>query len=290
MKLTLNQVTKRYKYKTALDSITAELNEGIYGVLGANGSGKTTLMQILATVLKPTNGTITLDGREILGMDEEYRELLGYLPQQAGVYRSFSAEKFLLYIAALKGLPRDKAKQKVPELLKLVGLISHRKEKLGKFSGGMRQRVGIAQALLNDPKILIVDEPTAGLDPNERVRFRNILSTIAAERIILLSTHIVSDIEFIAKEIMVLKAGQLIKKAKPEELLDEVHGKVWTVNVRGQEIPAIQSRYKVGNIFSYKEDYTLRIISDTQPHEYAVNKRPNLEDLYLYYFDEERNE
>lgn len=291
MNLTIDNVSKvfkdRIKEKKALDEINLELTTGVYGILGANGSGKTTLMRILASIMKPSKGNVFLDGRDIAVMDHEYRDLIGYLPQHTGLYKSFSAEKFLMYIATLKGLSKEDANQKVDEVLTLVGLFDHRKEKVGKFSGGMKRRVGIAQALLNDPKILIVDEPTAGLDPKERIRFRNLLSKISSNRIVLLSTHIVSDIEFIAKEVLILKKGQLIKKETPQKLLEGINNKVWTVLVPEEEIIHFQSKYKVGNITRLDNKFQLRILNDLKPQTNAENVIPNLEDLYLYYFDEE---
>lgn len=287
MNLTIDHVTKRFGTKTAVDDFSVELNEGVYGILGANGSGKTTLMRILATVSRPTSGSIRLDGENIFQLDHEYRDLLGYLPQHIGLYKNFTAEKFLRYIASLKGLEKEQAQKKVSELLDLVGLRDHRKEKVGKFSGGMKQRVGIAQALLNDPKILIVDEPTAGLDPKERIRFRNLMSTIASNRIVLLSTHIVSDLDYIAKEIIIMKHGKLIQKDNPQNLLQPLNGKVWLVTVSENEIAKYQNHYKVGNVVRGENGIDMRVISDEKPAAGAINQRPNLEDLYLHYFDEE---
>ncbi|MCH1627044.1 ABC transporter ATP-binding protein [Ferdinandcohnia quinoae] len=287
MNLTIDKVTKTFGTKKALKEIKLEITTGVYGILGANGSGKTTLMRILASVMRPSSGHVYLNGKDIVKMDHRYRELIGYLPQHVGLYKSFSAEKFLAYIASLKGLSKAETKRKVAEVLELVGLAEHRKEKVGKFSGGMKRRVGIAQALLNDPKILIVDEPTAGLDPKERIRFRNLLSKISTNRIVLLSTHIVSDIEFIAKEVLILKDGQLIKKETPQELLAGIEDKVWEVTVAEKEVSHYQSMYKVSNITRNQDKFQLRILSDSKPHQYAKNEIPNLEDLYLYYFDEE---
>ncbi|WP_099353772.1 ABC transporter ATP-binding protein [Fredinandcohnia onubensis] len=288
MNLTIENVSKVFDDKKALDSINLEFTTGVYGILGANGSGKTTLMRILASVMKPSSGRVLLDGQDISVLDYRYRDVIGYLPQHVGLYKNFTAEKFLLYIATLKGLSKEQAKEKVAETLELVGLGEHAKKKVGKFSGGMKRRVGIAQALLNDPKILIVDEPTAGLDPKERIRFRNLLSKISTNRIVLLSTHIVSDIEFIAKEVLVLKAGKLIQKQTPQTLLKGIEDKVWTVTVDTEsEITKYQSLYKVGNIARVGHKFELRILSDVKPHQNAVQEHPNLEDLYLYYFDEE---
>lgn len=288
MNLTIESVSKVFDDKKALDSINLEFTTGVYGILGANGSGKTTLMRILASVMKPSSGRVLLDSQDISVLDYRYRDVIGYLPQHVGLYKNFTAEKFLLYIATLKGLSKEDAKAKVAETLELVGLVEHAKKKVGKFSGGMKRRVGIAQALLNDPKILIVDEPTAGLDPKERIRFRNLLSKISTNRIVLLSTHIVSDIEFIAKEVLILKAGKLIQKQTPQSLLKGIEEKVWSVTVDTEsEITKFQSIYKVGNIARVGNKFELRILSDVKPHQNAVQEHPNLEDLYLYYFDEE---
>ncbi|MEH7444144.1 ABC transporter ATP-binding protein [Bacillus sp. JJ1122] len=287
MKLKIENVTKKFGEKHAVDGVTIELTNGVYGFLGANGSGKTTLMRMLAAVSRPTTGTITLNGEEIGKMGDRYRDLLGYLPQHIGYYKHFTVEKFLYYIASLKGLEKHAAKEKVAELLETVNLIEKRKTKMGKLSGGMKQRVGIVQALLNDPKILIVDEPTAGLDPKERIRFRNLLATIAKDRIVLLSTHIVSDIEYIAKEILIMKNGKLIEKDTPQNLIHYIQKKVWCVTAGEAEVPVYQSTYKVGNISRQPEGIELRIISEEKPAANAVNVPVNLEDLYLYYFDEE---
>ncbi|MFD1356873.1 ABC transporter ATP-binding protein [Fictibacillus halophilus] len=287
MKLTIENITKIFKDKNALNDINLELTTGVYGILGANGSGKTTLMRILASVMKPSSGRVLLNGQDIAEMNEKYRELIGYLPQHVGYYKNFTAKKFLKYIAALKGLPKDETNEKVEEVLELVGLSDHHRKKIGGFSGGMKRRIGIAQALLNDPKILIVDEPTAGLDPKERIRFRNLLSKISTNRIVLLSTHIVSDIEFIAKEVLILKEGQLVKKETPQTLLKGIEDKVWTLVIEEKDVPRFQSEYKVGNIARIDDKFQLRILSDDQPQQNAQHDVPNLEDLYLYYFDEE---
>ena len=212
MKLVIDRVSKQYQNRIAVDRVSATLQKGVYGLLGANGAGKTTLMRMLCGILKPTGGTITFDGIDV--SEEAYRAVLGYLPQDFGYYPEFSALDFLLYLAALKGIPKVQAKRKSRELLALVSLQEAEKKKIKTFSGGMKQRLGIAQALLNDPKLLILDEPTAGLDPKERVRFRNFIQTLGKDSIVLLSTHIVSDIEHIADEILMMKAGQLIYRGK----------------------------------------------------------------------------
>ena len=212
MKLVIDRVSKQYQNRIAVDRVSATLQKGVYGLLGANGAGKTTLMRMLCGILKPTGGTITFDGIDV--SEEAYRTVLGYLPQDFGYYPEFSALDFLLYLAALKGIPKAQAKRRSRELLALVSLQEAEKKKIKTFSGGMKQRLGIAQALLNDPKLLILDEPTAGLDPKERVRFRNFIQTLGKDSIVLLSTHIVSDIEHIADEILMMKAGQLIYRGK----------------------------------------------------------------------------
>ncbi|OEH94243.1 ABC transporter ATP-binding protein [Bacillus solimangrovi] len=287
MNLTIENVSKRFGDKVAVSNVSVDLTEGVYGFLGANGAGKTTLMRMLVTLLKPSSGRILFNGKDIEVLDEKYREILGYLPQSIGLYKNYSAEKYLMYIAALKGIEKNTAQKKVDELLEVVNLIEHRKRKIGKFSGGMKQRIGIAQALLNDPKVLIVDEPTAGLDPKERIRFRNLLSSISKDRIILLSTHIVSDIEFIAKELLILKNGELIQKDKPATLLEHMKGMVWTIRIPEHEVQAFQEKYKVGNIVRENDEVSLRIISNRKPDERAIEATPNLEDLYLSYIDQE---
>lgn len=212
MKLTIDRVSKQYKNLIAVDRISANLGKGVYGLLGANGAGKTTLMRMICGILKPTGGTISFDGIDV--GEEAYRAILGYLPQDFGYYPEFNATDFLLYLAALKGIPKIQAKKKADELLELVSLQDARRKKIKTFSGGMKQRLGIAQALLNDPKLLVLDEPTAGLDPKERVRFRELIENLGKESIVLLSTHIVSDIEHIADEILMMKGGQLIYQGK----------------------------------------------------------------------------
>lgn len=290
MRLKIEGITKEYTYKTALDQVSLELTEGVYGLLGPNGAGKTTLMRILADVLEPGEGQITVDGRNKKEMKEEYRALLGYLPQDCGFYRNYSAYKFLMYIAALKGMNKKEAALKSRELLKLVNLEQEWDNKIGGFSGGMKQRLGIAQALLNEPKILILDEPTAGLDPKERVRFRSIISQISKDRIILLSTHIISDIEFIAKELLFLKDGKLIKGGKPQALLKELDGKLWSVQCTEEQLEQLTKEFRVSNAAWKVEGISARILSDEKPAAYAISQEPRLEDLYLYFFDEEPEE
>ena len=220
MELIIDRVSRQYKNKIAVDRISLKLHRGVHGLLGANGAGKTTLMRMLCGILKPTGGTIAFDGIDV--SEESYRAILGYLPQDFGYYPEFSAADFLLYLAALKGIPKDRAKRKTRELLELVSLSDVSRKKIKTFSGGMKQRLGIAQALLNDPKLLILDEPTAGLDPKERVRFRNLIEELGKNKIVLLSTHIVSDIEHIADQVLIMKDGQLIYQGKWEETREDL--------------------------------------------------------------------
>lgn len=287
MELCIDRLTKQYGRKLAVDRLALELHQGVYGLLGANGAGKTTLMRMLCDILTPTSGEIRYNGQEIGALGEDYRSRLGYLPQDFGYYPEFTAEKFLLYLAALKGLGRIQAGQKMLELLDLVGLADERKRKIRTFSGGMKQRLGIAQALLNDPEILILDEPTAGLDPKERVRFRNLISACAKDRIVLLSTHIVSDVEYIAGEILVMKEGRLIHRGAPEVITHEIDGKVWECEVDTERADELCGRYNVGNLKNTGDKTILRIVGEEKPLEGAVSVAPTLEDLYLYYFQEE---
>lgn len=231
MELSAVNLTKRYGSKTAVNRLNATLTNGVYGLLGTNGAGKTTFMRLLCTVQRPTSGKIDLDGKSIWKLGERYRDVLGYLPQHFGYYPDFTALDFLLYVAALKGLDDKKAKNVSNELLDEVGLSGERRRKIKTFSGGMKQRLGIAQAMLNDPYILILDEPTAGLDPKERVRFRNLISAFSKDRIVILSTHIVSDIEFIAEKIMIMKSGEIIHFGRPHEITSRINGCVWELSL-----------------------------------------------------------
>lgn len=287
MELQLDRVTKQYGTKLAVDRMNLSMKAGVYGLLGANGAGKTTLMRLLCDILNPTSGEIRYDGQNIHVMGEEYRSLLGYLPQNFGYYPEFTAEKFMLYMAALKGLNRSFAKNRTEELLRLVGLEKEHRKKIKTFSGGMKRRLGIAQAMLNEPEILILDEPTAGLDPKERVRFRNLISSFSKDKIVLLSTHIVSDIEYIANEILVMKSGKLIHQGKPEAVTKEITGYVWECRVPAGEAEHWNEKYTIGNLRNDGEYSVLRVISEKRPAGNAVPVKPVLEDLYLYYFEEE---
>lgn len=287
MELRLDRVTKKYGRKLAVDRLSTAMDRGVYGLLGANGAGKTTLMRMVCDIQTPTEGEILLNGTPIRDMGEEYRNLLGYLPQNFGYYPDFTPWRFMLYIGALKGLSKGTAKEKSMELLKEVGLWEVRNKKIKTFSGGMKQRLGIAQAMLNDPEILILDEPTAGLDPKERVRFRNLISAMAQNRLVLFSTHIVSDIEYIAKKILVMKDGQVIQEGNSQELLKTAEGKVWECIASAAQADDMVQRFNVGNLKNMEDGRVLlRIVSEEKPAEGADQAEPTLEDVYLYYFKE----
>ncbi len=282
MELSVDRLTKQYGKKIAVDCVSTVMKPGVYGLLGENGAGKTTLMRMLCAILEATAGEVFLDGKEICALGADYRDLLGYLPQDFGYYPNYTAREFLLYMAALKGIPRDMAKKRAQELLEVVGLNEVEAKKIKTFSGGMKQRVGIAQALLNQPKILILDEPTAGLDPKERVRFRNLISDYAAGRIVILSTHIVSDIEAIADEVLLMRKGKLISQGTVPELTKEAEGKVWELAVSPKEAKVWQEKAAVANLRHEGEQVVLRILADDKPAEEAVPCEATLEDLYLY--------
>lgn len=287
MELSLDRLTKHYGNKIAVDCVSATLKPGVYGLLGANGAGKTTLMRMLCAILESTSGEVLLNGKEITAMGADYRNVLGYLPQDFGYYPNYTAMEFLMYIAALKGIPKDRVKERTKELLEEVGLSHVANKKVKTFSGGMKQRVGIAQALLNNPGILILDEPTAGLDPKERVRFRNLISAYAGDKIVILSTHIVSDVEAIADEVLLMKKGKFVLKGTVPELTQKANGKVWEMKVPASEARRWQAKTTVANLRHEGKEVVLRIISDRMPGERAIPCEATLEDLYLYYFPTE---
>lgn len=286
MKLELDGLTKEFGDFTAVNHINLTMTNGVYGLLGVNGAGKTTLMRMLCTLLKPTSGTICCNGKDIFNMDSEYRKLLGYLPQDFGFYPEFTVEDYLLYIAALKGIRPVVAKKRVKELIAKVGLSKAAHKKMKKLSGGMKRRAGIAQAMLNNPKILILDEPTAGLDPNERIRFRNLISELSEDRLVLLSTHIVSDIEYIANEIWLMKDGEVLHKGSIEELINSMTETVWECLVPKNRVSDFMEKYKISNMKSEINQIMLRIISHEKPVENAMRVEASLEDVFLYYFGE----
>lgn len=291
MELKTIGLTKKFGSKTAVNDLNITLSNGVYGLLGANGAGKTTFMRLLCNIQNPTSGKVLLNGKNIVGLGEQYRNLLGYLPQNFGYYPDFTALDFLLYVATLKGLNERTARKKSKDLLEAVALSAESNHKIKTFSGGMKQRLGIAQAMLNDPRILILDEPTAGLDPKERVRFRNLISAFSKDRIVILSTHIVSDVEFIAEEIVMMKSGQIVHFGKPQEITSEINGQVWECLVPTAYAEKYAATYNTSNLRNTDNNQTiLRIIADRPPMENAVRVQPNLEDLYLFYFKGETEE
>lgn len=288
MKLEIKQLTKNYGNVQALSDVTVTLEEGIYGLLGPNGAGKSTLINLLTDNVRREKGEILWEGREIRQLGRQYRRILGYMPQQQGYYEDFSAGAFLMYMAHLKGLGKKEAEEKVSELLSVVNLEDCRQEKVGALSGGMKQRLLLAQALLNDPKLLILDEPTAGVDPQERIRIRNFISEIAADRIVILATHIVSDVESIAKEILLMKQGKIIRQEAPFGLLEDIRPYVYEIQAPQHRLPDIRRQYLVSNLRHTAEGLAVRIIAEHPPEEFPCSPAiANLEDVYLYYFDKE---
>jgi ABC-type multidrug transport system ATPase subunit len=284
MQLTVNHLGKQYKRDFwGLKDFSLEIKPGILGLLGPNGAGKSTFMRMLATITKPTDGTITWNGTDVVKSPDTLRAVLGYLPQDFGVYPNLNAIEFLEYMAAIKGLDGITAKRRIDELLQLTNLVEAAKRPLGGYSGGMKQRVGIAQALLNDPQLLIVDEPTVGLDPEERVRFRNLLSDLSGERIVILSTHIVSDVEATATQIALVNKGQLLREAAPENLLNELENKVWEWTVQSDNLPVLKQKHIVSGTIRRSDGVQVRVVSTDKPDSNAQNVSPNLEDAYLFF-------
>ena len=290
MRLVVEGLSKTYRGGVqALRGVNLALKPGVLGLLGPNGAGKSTLMRILATITRASVGRVVWNESDTAREPDALRGVLGYLPQDFGVYPNLSAIEFLDYLAAVKGIPADAARRRISELLALVNLADVAKRPLGGYSGGMRQRVGIAQALLNDPKLLIVDEPTAGLDPEERVRFRNLLSELSGERIVILSTHIVSDVEAVATEIAILAQGQLLAHGAPEELLALVNGKIWEVVVPSGELAALRTKYLVSSTAHRSDGVHARVVAEAAPNGSARAVEPSLEDAYLAVLSAKRN-
>ena len=290
MELKMSNLTKKFRDMTAVRNVSYTMTAGVYGLLGINGAGKTTLMRMLCTLLKPTGGSITWDGEDIFEMDGKYRKILGYLPQDFGYYPDFTVYDYLMYIASIKGVRPAAARQQIKLLLDQVGMKKAAKRKMKKLSGGMKRRIGIAQAMLGDPKILILDEPTAGLDPNERIRFRNLISELAGERLVLFSTHIVSDIEYIANEILLMQGGEIKASGTAEELLSAMPEEVWSLEVEKKEIERYMRNYKVSNVKTIPGGAVLRLIASEKPSSRAVREEATLEDLFLDYFGERAGE
>lgn len=290
MKLQMVNVTRKFGDFCAVDDLNLTITNGVYGLLGVNGAGKTTLMRMICTLLPPTSGKILCDGKDIFKMDGEYRNLLGYLPQEFGFYPDFTVKDYLMYIASLKGIRSMIAGKRVKELLEQVGLAKSVNKKMKKLSGGMKRRAGIAQAMLNNPKILILDEPTAGLDPTETVRFRNLISELSEERIVILSTHIVSDVEYIANEIWLMKEGQIVQQGDLDHMLASMQENVYACEVSQVEATKMMKQFKVSNMKAERGMVELRIIADQPPIHGASVVEPTLEDVFLYYFGEKGGE
>ena len=281
--LELKKISKKYGRVTALKSVNITLGSGIYALLGPNGSGKSTMMNIIAGILPPSDGEILYNGGSIRSLGMAYREKIGYMPQYPGMYPSFTVRDFLLYMSELKGLPRGNERE-VDHILRRVELTDCGDRKISALSGGMKQRLSLAQAVLGSPKILILDEPTAGLDPKQRIAVRNFISEIASDRTVLWATHIVPDIEGIAREVIILKQGEVMDIAAPERLIQKMNGKVWSVHVEHHAAEDLRRKYRICSTVPDADGLTLRLLSEVQPCEGAVPLAPTLEDYYLYIF------
>ncbi|MCI9136897.1 MAG: ABC transporter ATP-binding protein [Lachnospiraceae bacterium] len=287
MELQLQNLRKQYGSKCAVRNVSVSLVPGVYGLLGANGAGKTTLMRMICGILKPTSGSIRLNGKTMEELGERYYAHLGYMPQDFGFYPDFTAREFMMYMAAVKGLEKKKAERRTEDLLYMVNLSDIADKKIKSYSGGMKQRLGIAQAELNNPSILILDEPTAGLDPKERVRFRNIISDFAKEKIVILSTHIVSDVSYIADTILMMKQGRFLLQERMTDVTDSIRGKVWELFVDEKTAAKYSKDFAVVNLHHENNMVRMRMINETAPRKDAEAVEPSLEDLFLYYFGEE---
>lgn len=283
MDLTCDVLSKQYGDNKALKDFSYEFVPGVYGLLGPNGAGKSTLMNIMTDNLKQTSGKLKYDGTDIHDLGREYRKHIGYVPQQQQVFPGFTLRRFLLYISGLKGLDKKTASEQISDIVKKVNLEDVMDRKLSAFSGGMKQRALLAQALLGTPSIIILDEPTAGLDPNERIRFRNIVSKVAFDRIVIIATHVVSDIQFIANSIIILNGGRIEACGAPWELCDEIKGKVFEIQADEGDIPDIEKEFKVADMVKDRDGVRVRVVGDRVPYGYGyTEKEPSLEDVYLY--------
>lgn len=286
MKLEYVNLTKNFKDIKAVDRFSLTLSPGIYGLLGANGSGKSTLMNMTCGLLDQTSGEIRFNDQPIKKEQKRYLENIGYLPQKFAYYQDFSIQEFLRYMGIIKGVDRKSLNKKIATMLETVGLKGLGKRKMKTLSGGMKQRVGIAQAIINDPKLLILDEPTVGLDPQERVNFRNLIANLAGDRIVLLSTHIVSDVEYISDRIVIMKQGKILLEGPTSEATQIVQGKVWLCTVNQGELDRLLEKFIIANIHYAGDKIQIRMISDTKPLPTAELTEPIMEDVYLYYFKE----
>ena len=287
MELLIDHVSKQFKDKTAVDNISLELTPGVWGLLGANGAGKTTLMRMIAGIMRPTSGRVMYDGVPIQTLGERYRDVFGYLPQEFGFHQEFTVRDYLAYVATLKGLPERQTRRRIRDLLERVSLLDVSGKKISRLSGGMRRRVGIAQALLNDPEVLILDEPTGGLDPGERVRFRNLLSEFAHDRIVLISTHIVPDVEYIATCHAIIKGGKLLATGTTEELVKLVEGKVWSCTIPAEAVPEYESKLQIISLRNENDgSVSIRYLAERPCGAHSAAAAPRLEDLYLWLFPE----
>lgn len=284
MEIHFQNVSKQYSSKVALSHFSTTLCPGIYGLLGANGAGKTTLINILVGVLPSSGGKILVNGTDAQKLGKNFLKEIGYLPQYPQFYKDFSVRDFLLYMCALKGIPSTEGKKRIRELLDSVNLTDAEKTKIGALSGGMRQLVGIVQALLGDPKLLILDEPTAGLDPQERIRFRNLITRFSENRIVLLATHIVSDVDAIANKVLILKEGMLIRQDTPDSLSKELTGKVWELALTANQTLADFDRYQISNMQRNDSQLHIRLLAEEEPAANAVAVQASLEDVFLYHF------
>lgn len=279
--LEVTNVSKSYGKKQVLYDINLKFENGIYGLLGPNGAGKTTLIHIITGLISPNGGTVTYRGKDIRGHKSRYHDDLGFMPQYTSYYPNFTGQEFLKYMCTIKGIPRGKQKEIISEAFKIVNLTEHRNEKIGHYSGGMKQRIGIAQAIINDPKILILDEPTAGLDPLERIRFRNLISELSKDRVVILATHIVPDVESIASKVLLLHKGRLIEGGSPDALMNSLNGKVAVITTECDCKAKIEKEYHISNVMVNDNQYQYRIISDKTLPEDAVLVAPSLEDVFL---------
>lgn len=282
MELKVKELSKSYKSKEALKNINFTLSEGIYGLLGENGAGKSTLMRIITTVDFQTKGKITLDGKDIVDMGNSYRSLLGYMPQDYNVYMTFTAKEFLEYLGTLKGIDKDTLNKRIEEVLNLVNLSHVKDKKVRTFSGGMKRRLGIAQAIINNPKVIVLDEPTAGLDPNERIRFSNIISEMSRDKIVILSTHIVSDIEAIANNLILIKSGEIVETGEIDSLVKTVDTKVWETTVNQDEFNVLKKNRQIAKRKQEKDLIAVRYIGEEYKFFQSIQSKPTLEDYYMY--------